>query len=135
MDINGIRLKQYNKLLREFMRRPEQAMLPNHGMLLRFAVHSGVSARYLSHINNGRKNIGDATARQLEKGNGKPFGWLDADSDAPVKQPKNASTQGGSNDMAISQFLELSAEHQTVAAEVIAALHATTYVTKVRQPT
>lgn len=84
MDINGIRLKRYNQLLREFMQRPDQSMLPNHGLLQRFAQGCGVSARYLSHINNGRKNIGDATARQLEKGNGKPFGWLDHENDLPV---------------------------------------------------
>lgn len=77
MDINGIRLQNYNLLLRMFRDRPDQAGLPAHGLLKRFAEHVSVSPRYLSHINNGRKNIGDALARRLETESGKPFGWMD----------------------------------------------------------
>lgn len=77
MDNIGIRLQNYRALLCEFTTRNDQIGLSNHGALTRFAKAGGLSARYLSHVNNGRKNIGNALARQLECGFGKPHGWLD----------------------------------------------------------
>jgi hypothetical protein len=78
MTIYGIRLQNYKRLLLAFRDRPDQRHLPGHGMLTRFAAEAGLrSARYLSHVNNGRKNIGDELARQLERGMGQPVGWLD----------------------------------------------------------
>jgi hypothetical protein len=76
--IYGIRLQNYKRLLLAFRDRPDQQRLPKHGLLTRFAAEAGLrSARYLSHVNNGRKNIGDELARQLERGMGRPEGWLD----------------------------------------------------------
>lgn len=77
MDNTGIRLRNYRALLCEFKARPGEKGLSNHGMLTRFAKAGAVNVRYLSHINSGRKNIGDTFARQLERGFGKPHGWLD----------------------------------------------------------
>lgn len=60
---------------------------PERGMMTRFANTSGMSPRYLSHVRNGRKEIGHATARKMERGLrnlGHEFddvedGWLDND--------------------------------------------------------
>ena len=79
--INSTRLRNYKSLLVQFRSRPDQAGLPEHGLLTRFANHAGVSVRYLSHINNGRKNIGEAVSRQLEAGMELPEGWMDAQHD------------------------------------------------------
>lgn len=55
MDINEIRMRNYRDLLLKFRGMPENERLPDHGMLKRFAEFTGVSPRYYSHINNGRK--------------------------------------------------------------------------------
>jgi len=112
MDIHGIRLKRYNQLLREFKARPDQQGLANHGLLTRFAGHGGVSVRYLSHINNGRKNIGDALARQLEVGFGKPHGWLDNDADLQVSLISDAETDFSA--LALRLFRESPTEVQNL---------------------
>lgn len=60
---------------------------PERGMMTRFANSSGMSPRYLSHIRNGRKEIGHDKARKMEAGMrnlGHEFddvvdGWLDND--------------------------------------------------------
>lgn len=60
---------------------------PERGMMTRFAGVSGISPRYLSHIRNGRKEIGHNSARNIEKGLralGHEFddvvdGWMDND--------------------------------------------------------
>ena len=85
MDINGIRLENYKRLLAEFQQRPDQAGLLNHGLIKRFAEHTGLSAKYLSHINNDRKNIGEAVARQMEAAFNKVHGWLDNLHDATLE--------------------------------------------------
>jgi hypothetical protein len=72
-----IRMENYRLLLIEFRNSPEQAGQPEHGLITRFAAKGNVSARYLSHINNGRKNIGEDLARRLEIGFAKPIGWMD----------------------------------------------------------
>jgi len=74
-DIKSIRLENlnwlYSKLCEEFPHDPE------HGMLRRFGLRVGVSPAYLSHIRNGRKNVGHATARSIERGFGLPANWMD----------------------------------------------------------
>jgi len=85
MDVSDIRLKNYKLLLQEFQERPDQVGELHHGLLRRFATHTGLSDRYLSHINNGRKAIGGLVARKLEEGMGKSHGWLDNDHDAPMQ--------------------------------------------------
>lgn len=77
MDISGIRLANYKRLLQEFQDSPGQAGLMRHGLIKRFADHAGLSDRYLSHVNNGKKNIGEVIARKMEAGFGKDHGWLD----------------------------------------------------------
>lgn len=77
MDVNGIRLRNYKRQLLAFRDRPDQAGLPEHGLLKRFSEAAGVSPRYLSHVNNGRKNIGADLARRMEVGLGLPHGYLD----------------------------------------------------------
>lgn len=60
---------------------------PERGMMARFASVAGMSAQYLSHIRNGRKEIGHKRARDMENGLsnlGHEFGdvvngWLDND--------------------------------------------------------
>lgn len=77
MDVTGIRLRNYSMQLAAFAASADQKRLPTHGKLARFAEATGTSARYLSHINNGRKNIGDAVARQIELGLGLQNGYMD----------------------------------------------------------
>jgi len=77
MDIHDIRRANYKQLLDEFRSTSDESRLPVHGALKRFAEHADVSARYLSHINNSRKRIGNKLARQLERGCAKSLGWLD----------------------------------------------------------
>lgn len=93
MDINEIRMRNYKALLLQFRARPEEASLAQHGMFTRFADHAGVSARYLSHINNGRKNIGEDLSRQLEAGFGLPHGWMDNDHEAENMVTDDAERQ------------------------------------------
>jgi hypothetical protein len=74
-----IRFENLEILLSEFAASQVEKDLPLHGRSKRFAAQVDVDAAYLSHIRCGRKNIGDAYARQLEAGSGKPVGWLDHD--------------------------------------------------------
>jgi transcriptional regulator with XRE-family HTH domain len=74
-DITVIRFENFNKLMDEL--REHHADEPERGMLTRFAEKTGISPRYLSHVRNGRKNIGHNTARAMEKAFGYPTGWLD----------------------------------------------------------
>ena len=82
MDIYTIRLANYKTLLLQFRSRKDEKDQPEYGLLTRFADACGVNARYLSHINNGRKNIGEALARQLEVGMKVPHGWMDREHNA-----------------------------------------------------
>lgn len=80
-----IRMANYQRLLREFAGLPQEAGKPEHGLFSRFADYVGVNVRYLSHINNGRKNIGDAFARQLERGMDKQENWMDRENLGNIK--------------------------------------------------
>lgn len=93
MDANAIRLQNYNALMREFRDRPEEANLPKHGLLRRFGAHAGLSSAYLSQINVGHKNIGDTTARRMEKAFGRPHGWLDNDHSKEDTQARTSAEQ------------------------------------------
>lgn len=80
MDINEIRLKNYRELLLRFRRmEEEQGLVGERGLLRRFGEFTRVSPRFLSHVNNGRKNIGDDTARAFEAAFKLPHGWVDHD--------------------------------------------------------
>jgi hypothetical protein len=63
--------------MKEFQKRPDQRGLPEHGLITRFATFASLNPRYLSHINNGRKNIGVSLARKIELAFSKPHGWFD----------------------------------------------------------
>ena len=75
MDSTEQRHANFMVLYKEF--REARAELPDRGMLKLFAEHIGTSDRYLSHIKCNRKQIGSATARQIEEAMGKPHGWMD----------------------------------------------------------
>lgn len=51
--------------------------LPLHGRLKRFSAVCQASARYLTHVINGRREIGDELARAIERGFSKPANWMD----------------------------------------------------------
>lgn len=93
MDTNGIRLGNYRTLLLQFRARPDQEGLLEHGLLTRFAKVSGISPQYLSHIINGRKNIGQTVARRLESGLGMPHGWMDNDHATAAKSALNPEAE------------------------------------------
>lgn len=79
VDVQEIRFRNYKTLLVQFRQRDDQRGEPERGIINRFGEFVGISPRYLSHINNRRKNIGTATARQLEEAFKLPHGWLDHD--------------------------------------------------------
>lgn len=76
MDATQNRLNNYLSLFEEF--KAANPHLPQRGMHKLFCEKVEISARYLAHVRLGRKNMGSATARQIEKRCGKPFGWMDA---------------------------------------------------------
>ncbi len=111
MEIHEIRKQNYRALLQQFRARAEEVNLPEHGLLKRFAEHVGVSARYLSHINNDRKRIGVTLARQLEAGLGLGRGWLDTHH-TDAAQPSDGETEFLS--VALRLFRESPADAQAM---------------------
>ena len=93
MDVSEIRMKNYKRLLKEFEESPDQAGLLRHGLIKRFATKGGLSDRYLSHINNNRKQIGPKLARKMEEGFGLPFGWLDNDHDVALQSTSDTEKE------------------------------------------
>lgn len=93
MDINEIRMRNYRDLLLRFKGMPENKGLPDHGMLKRFSEFTGVSARYFSHINNGRKNIGGKTARTIEEAFGLGRGWFDINHDEQIESASKSESE------------------------------------------
>jgi hypothetical protein len=80
--ITDIRRARYRQLRELFDARPDQRNLPKYGRTARFAKASALSPRYLSHIDNRRKQIGDQLARQIERALGMPLNWMDSLSSA-----------------------------------------------------
>jgi hypothetical protein len=66
LSIDQIRISRLSEWQAEFSQRDDQVDLPARGSLGRFAEHVELSEAYIGHIVNGRKHIGDATARKLE---------------------------------------------------------------------
>lgn len=54
---------------------------PEKGMMRRFADRLTLSERYVSHLKNRRREIGNATARKLEVALSLPVGWMDQNHD------------------------------------------------------
>lgn len=75
MDINETRRENLLKLLADYRDRVNDGR--EHGLLRDFGIASGVSDRQLSHLKSGRRNLGTATARLMEKSLGLPHGWMD----------------------------------------------------------
>jgi hypothetical protein len=78
-DVSQVRLRNYKALMLRFREREAERGEPERGLLNRFGKFVEVSPRYLSHVNNGRKDIGAATARKIETAFGLPLGWMDHD--------------------------------------------------------
>ena len=92
IEITAIRMQRFEELRQEFADLPQEHELSEHGRLRRFGEFTGLSDRYLSHIVNGRKNIGHQTARALETAFRKPANWMDSLSDRNErKRPAKSS--------------------------------------------
>ena len=78
-DVSVMRFRNYKALMLQFRQQEAARGEPERGLLNRFGAFVGISPRYLSHLNNGRKAVGAQTARQMEKAFGLPEGWMDHD--------------------------------------------------------
>lgn len=65
--------------IRKIRRRNLLRMVEEAGGQKRLAERTGVSAAYLCQVLSARvnRNVGHNLARRLEKGMGKPYGWMD----------------------------------------------------------
>ncbi|MEN9885505.1 MAG: hypothetical protein RL758_83 [Pseudomonadota bacterium] len=79
MDVNEIRMRNYTILMQQFRTRELDSGEPERGLLNRFGEFTGVSPRYLSHVNNSRKHLGPETCRRMEQAFKLPHGWMDHD--------------------------------------------------------
>jgi hypothetical protein len=79
MDINEIRMRNYKLLMQQYRTIELDRGEPERGLLNRFGEFTGVSPRYLSHVNNGRKHLGPETCRRIEQAFKLPHGWMDQD--------------------------------------------------------
>ncbi len=77
MDIQNIRRSNYRSVFAKFAMKLKAETGTSRGALKQFGMATGVSPRYLSHINSMRKEIGDEVARKIEGGFSLPFGWMD----------------------------------------------------------
>ena len=71
------RFERYQQLRREFASEEAQSGVSSVGSQARFAQRIGVSPKYLGHVQNGRRQIGDALARKMEVAFAKPENWMD----------------------------------------------------------
>ena len=75
MDVSTSRHVNFMNLFKQFRdARPDE---PDRGMLKKFALHLGMSERFLSHVKCDRKQIGHALAREIEDALTLPHGWMD----------------------------------------------------------
>jgi hypothetical protein len=79
MDINQIRFQNYRTLMAQFRAAELDRGEPERGLLNRFGKRTGISPRYLSHVNNARKHLGGDTCRRMEQSFKLPHGWMDHD--------------------------------------------------------
>lgn len=94
MDVTEIRLRNYRTLFEQFKLRDER----EHGgavrgTLRRFGEFIGINGRYLSHVSNGRRTIGNDTARKLELAFNLPHGWVDQDHVGGTQLQSNAERE------------------------------------------
>src|ERR1700739_2270470 len=76
MELADTRYANYRSLLEEFSRLEQERDLPRRGELGRFAAFTGISAKYLSHINARKKQLGVDSVTKMERAFGKPKGFL-----------------------------------------------------------
>jgi hypothetical protein len=79
MNIDDIRYANYRALFAQFEERDRSDGNAPRGLLNRFGDFVGVSARYLSHVNARRKNLGERTTHAIEKAFNLPESWMDTD--------------------------------------------------------
>lgn len=80
MDVlHELRFRNFTNLRDQWRRREDAEGLRVQGEVVRMATFLNISAQYLSHINNRRKPIGNATARKIEQAFKLPTGWLDTE--------------------------------------------------------
>lgn len=91
MDIYAIRQINYKKLLTDFAEKMRREQGTDYGVLDRFGKFADVSPRYLSHVNMGRKNLGDDVSRKFEEAHQLPHGWMDQQHDLSVVVTLGAS--------------------------------------------
>lgn len=77
MVITQIRFNNFTELKNRFRLKEDALGIPAYGELNRFGEFVGISAKYLSHLNARRKQIGHHGARKLESAFDLPVGWLD----------------------------------------------------------
>jgi len=75
MDTAEIRHRNFQNIYAKF--RQDNSEHPDRGMLRLFAETLEMSSAYLSHIKTNRKNMGAATARNIEEKLGLPHGYMD----------------------------------------------------------
>lgn len=77
MDIFEIRMENFKTQFEAFKSREARKGVPEYGSLKRFCDKADLSPRYMSHVINGRKNIGEDVARRIEVGFRLAHGWMD----------------------------------------------------------
>lgn len=99
MDIHAIRLQNFRALFLRFANSPDEAGKPEYGRFKRFCEAGNLNTRYVSHVSNGRKNIGTELCRTIERGFDLPHGWMDQ------RHDQEAASQAASEDE--RDFIEL----------------------------
>jgi hypothetical protein len=79
MDVNEVRFRNYQTLMAKFRDQELQRGGTERGILNQFGLFTGVSPRYLSHVNNGRKHLGPDSCRKMETAFDLSRGWMDHD--------------------------------------------------------
>lgn len=88
MDINQIRKKNFDALLKEFQDRMEARGLKFR--LVDFAEAYGLAPKHASNMKGGHRGIGDDVARRMEERHEPPLplGWMDTLHESRVTDPK-----------------------------------------------
>lgn len=94
MDIHDIREVNYKTVLTQCAQEMRLTIGSDYGVLKRFGEVIGVSPRYLSHVNMGRKKLGDEVCRKIEQAYRLPFGWMDHCHLSDSANPANSAEVG-----------------------------------------
>lgn len=110
MDIQAVRLKNLRILVGRCDTQHD------------FAGLTGISVQYLNHLLHGRRNIGEKTARKLEKSLKIEPGWLDRDAEARSDVAGGVSGLSRRAEMVGAMFDRLPPGRQDAIWEVVNAL-------------